>query len=189
MSKKSKYSNSKWGDIKILPLNTGDGMTVTINTDASWSPRNKVGTYAFWIVCNMGKVCKSGILKGVITSPHHAELACIANAFHCLFQQGWPGIKKIVLNTDSLNSIHVLNNDKAKRKRYDLDTTDFELLRLHVIKNLNFKIELKCNHVRSHVSTETPRQWVNEWADKEAKRQLQLWHKKRLNEENKVKSK
>lgn len=151
-------------------------MNVTINTDASWSPRHKGAGFAFWIVSNAGKIAKSGILKGVIDSPDHAELSCIANAFHCLSKQGWP-ITKIYVNTDSMHSIYILNNESKKCKRYGLTGPKFEILRLHIRNSIGFKIPIEFRHVRSHQSTDTKRQWVNDWCDKEAKANLQKWHK------------
>lgn len=38
-------------------------MLVTINTDASFHPKYKVGAFAFWVVSNQFKITKSGYLK------------------------------------------------------------------------------------------------------------------------------
>ncbi|MES2395629.1 MAG: RNase H family protein [Bacteroidota bacterium] len=157
-------------------------MLVTINTDASWSPKNKVGTFAFWVVSNQGKIAKAGLLKGEIRTPDHAELSCIANAIHCLMVQKW-GITKIIINTDSLNSIHILNDDKKLMKWYGLKDHRFQVIRKVILQKLN-GVKFECRHIKSHQNTATPRAWVNEWCDQEAKKQLIKWHKNNKKHEN-----
>ena len=70
-------------------------MIVTINTDASFHPEYSIGAYAFWIVCNQGKIVRSGELKKAENSTD-AEIRCIANALHCLKRSHFTGISKIV---------------------------------------------------------------------------------------------
>jgi ribonuclease HI len=149
-------------------------MIVTINTDASYSHKHNKGAFAFWMVSNEGKICKSGLLKGDSLDPTHAEIKTISNAlFHLSNFTGWSGISKVIINTDSMNSIHLLTkNDKAikkyriNRKKYQREMQVFFTL----VNKLKYNIEMR--HVRSHVSTATAKQWVNEWCDNEAKKHL-----------------
>ena len=50
-------------------------MIVTINTDASFSIQQKVGGYAFYIVCNRGKILKSGQIKEAEEAEKKAKMA------------------------------------------------------------------------------------------------------------------
>lgn len=76
-----------------LPFGQIKSMIITVNTDASYSHKYSVATYAFWIASNKGKIFRSGELKGRVCSPIHAEMKCILNALHCLF------------STEELNSV------------------------------------------------------------------------------------
>lgn len=96
-------------------------MVVTINTDAAYHSKYKVGAFAFWIVSNLGKIMQSGPLKsGEIKSSTEAEIQCILNALYALGTQKWLNITKIVINTDSLNSIHLLSGDVIAINKYNL---------------------------------------------------------------------
>jgi ribonuclease HI len=154
-------------------------MIVTINTDASHSKLYNVGSYAFWIVSNQGKVAKSGLLKKHSQRPQESEFKCIINAFHCLISQRWDGVDKIIVNTDCLDVIHIMNNDVKKIKKYRLQWGN--ILRLKLLLQLKeakmSKIPIEFRHIKSHVSTETPKQWVNDWCDKEAKTHIRKFLK------------
>lgn len=150
-------------------------MIVTINTDASFSPTHKIGTYAFWIVCNEGKIAKSGVLKKSLTRPEQAEFKCILNALHVVVNSNLKGVTKIIINTDCLNVIHLANKNKKAIQKYRLASWGN-----HLVSEMNrlmrtrgwVKVDLEFRHVKAHVSTSTKRQWVNEWCDQEAKKQL-----------------
>lgn len=153
-------------------------MIVTINTDASYSKLYQKGTYAFWIVSNHGRIKRSGILRNDCPRPEIAEFRCLINAMHKLVESNWTGITKIVINTDCMNVIHLIERDKKKIKRFNLLSWGEELLikwekmiqsyRDGILKG----VTIECRHVRSHVSTKSSRQWVNDWCDKEAKRHM-----------------
>lgn len=146
-------------------------MRVTINTDASYHSGYKIGAFAFWIVCNYGKVCKSGILKET-NSSHESELQCILNAMHCLKQQSeWIGLSHVIINTDSMNSIYLINNDKHAIKKYRLSALrDKYKTLIHNAKQNLPLVELR--HVKAHTDTKDARSWVNDWCDKKAKEHL-----------------
>lgn len=164
-------------------------MIVTINTDASWSPKHHVASYAFWIRSNNGKIAKSGMLKGKTYDADFAEYKCILNALHVVFNSGWQYIDKIIVNTDSMNSIHVFKENKSAIKKYRIGgwhnhyRFEFYLLKE---KHKALKLDIEFRHVKAHVSTEQTRQWVNDWCDKEAKAQLINWHKKRQENETPI---
>lgn len=149
---------------------------VTINTDASFSYNHKKASYAFWIVSDYGKLCRYGALKGNTKTPTHGEFKCIVNALHCLFVYlKWP-ITKIIVNTDSMNSIHLLKNDKVSLKMYRIDKKQFkeELSAWHSInwRYISKKVSIKFRHVKAHTNTDSARSWVNQWCDTKAKESL-----------------
>lgn len=71
-----------------------------------------------------------------------------------------------------MNAIHVFGENKKAIIRY----------KLHTYKNLNKKYkaivkllgskEIVLRHVKAHTNESSSRSYVNDWADKEAKRQL-----------------
>jgi len=152
-------------------------MIVTINTDASFHPKHKIGAYAFWIVSDAGRVMHSGAFKEQVNSSCSAEMRCIINALHTLIAQGWVLIDKIVINTDSLNSIHVFTNDKTNIIKHNLKwASDMRGL----FNNIKFNSPLRntpivFKHIVSHQDNATKRAWVNQWCDDKAKEQL--WKK------------
>jgi hypothetical protein len=147
-------------------------LIVTINTDASFSRFHKKGSFAFWIVCNNFKILKSGNLRGEISNPSIAEFKCIVNAFHLLFNEDLKEIKKIIVNTDCLNVIHVVNNSKAEISRYKLQYL-FEILKTWKKTIAKYpKIEIEFRHVKAHTGANNARSYVNELCDSEAKKRL-----------------
>lgn len=150
-------------------------MLVTINTDASFHPQLKYGAYAFWAICNDWKITKSGVFKSVCVNSHDAECRCIINALSVVLLSH-KGITKIIVNTDSLNSIYILKNDKEKIKRY-LGTNQKMVKTLRtsfnkVLTSNKNKITIEYRHVKAHSGINDKRSYVNEWCDTEAKRQL-----------------
>lgn len=154
-------------------LEIGFKMVVTVNTDASFSFKHKVGTYAYWVTCDDFKIKKSGVLRKKVDRSEIAEYRCIINAMHdTLTAQRKKHIKKIIINTDCLNVIHLFKHDKQKIKMYGLGswgnylTTRLELLlREHKID----RQIVEMRHVKSHEHTNTARNWVNQWCDDAAK--------------------
>jgi ribonuclease HI len=152
-------------------------MIVTINTDASYSHKHNKGSYAFWMVSNEGKICKSGLLKGDSLDPTHAEIKTISNAlFHLSNYTGWKGITKVIINTDSMNSIHLLTKNIKAIKKYRIHHEKYKneiWVFASLVNKLKYNIEIR--HVRSHKGTDTARTWVNEWCDQEAKKHLRKY--------------
>lgn len=150
-------------------------MIVTINTDASFSLKHQLGTYAFWIVCNEGKIAKSGVLRKKVKRPEVAEFRCIINALYVLICADFKDITKVIINTDCLNVIHLAQKKEKLIKKYGLYSWGQHLvlqMEIMIMKSKLRRVEIEFRHVKSHESTETARQWVNEWCDSEAKKQL-----------------
>lgn len=155
-------------------------MIVTINTDASFSRSLQRGSYAFWIVSNMGKVAKSGMLKKKIHRPEQGEFHCILNALHTALNQDWRNIDKIIINIDCLNVIHLMNKNKEAIIKYNLRSWgDYLVHRFDMMlreKKMLGKVQVEFRHIRAHQSTESRKQWVNDWCDRNAKEQLSKFH-------------
>lgn len=149
-------------------------MIVTINTDAAYRRDIQRGGYAFWIVSNSGRFCHGGVLRKKVKSSCIAEMMCIVNAIDALGKLGWTYIDKIVLNTDSMNSKHIIEKNKKAIKQYNIrylcpyGDKFWDVMSKHNLKGIPIDIR----HVPSHVSTETKKQWVNQWCDSEAKKHL-----------------
>jgi len=152
-------------------------MIVTINTDASWHPKENYAGFAFWIVCDQGKFCHAGILKKRVMRPEIAEFKCIINAIYVLGKLNYSNVNKIIINTDCLNVIHLIKKDKKAINMYGLHwgkhlVLEYErLLKIQKIPKNRFDFR----HVKAHEEISTARQYVNDWCDKAAKEQM--WKK------------
>ncbi len=60
---------------------------LTINTDASFHPEQKVGGYAFYIICDLFKIEKAGKFKANPKSSIDAEMKCFGNAIATILAQ------------------------------------------------------------------------------------------------------
>lgn len=148
-------------------------MLVTINTDASFHPSLKYGAYAFWAICNDFKITKSGVFRKKCINPDDAEAKCIINALTVILK-AHKGISKIIINTDSLNAIAYLKNDKKHIRKYGLiPNKGIEFSRLFCL--LVKKTVIEFRHVKAHSGVDDARSYVNEWCDSESKRRM--WSK------------
>jgi ribonuclease HI len=147
-------------------------MLVTINTDASFHQELKYGSYAFWAVCNEFKILKSGVFKTKCLSPDDAEARCIINALKVVLSAN-SNITKIIVNTDSLNAIALLKNDKKIILKYVRHKYhQFKHIRV-AYSDIPFdKNRIEYRHVKAHAKASDARSYVNDWCDKEAKKQL-----------------
>jgi ribonuclease HI len=143
---------------------------VTLTTDASYHSQHKVGAYAFWITSDLGRVKASGILKQPVRSACEAEMQCILNALHVMKKAIAGRVEKVIVNTDSLNSIRVFENDKENIKKYNLNWA-----RRYRTFLLCLDVPIEFRHVKAHKTTKDARSWVNNWCDTAAKKHL--WEK------------
>lgn len=89
-------------------------MNVTVNTDASFSYTHKIGTWAFWMVSNLGRITGSGKFKNGCLDSNEAEMKAICNALTVITENPtlMASVKVIYVNTDSMSAIYVFTNDK-----------------------------------------------------------------------------
>jgi len=154
-------------------------VNITINTDASFCPHHKVGGYAFWIVCNNGRLKMSGELKSVNNSLD-AETQALANAVYALRNSN--------LITGKVDFIYINSDCKQMFVRIGKNNRD-EVGRF-IAKNLSYILKkgkmpyhgnnkrYDLRHVKAHTHTKTKRNWVNNWCDVEAKKHMQAQRNK-----------
>lgn len=154
-------------------------MLATINTDASFS--DGYGGFAFWIVCDEGKIQKAGKIKSKINSSTEAETMCIANAIHTLKHSRFKEIKRIFVNTDSQGSIQFLSGKhrpKAGTMMFNVvEEARFNMMEFCLkigksIRDVNTVFEFRW--VKAHNGKKDARSYVNSWCDKEAKKYCKL---------------
>lgn len=142
---------------------------ITINTDASFNHVKKVGGYAFYIVCDLFKIQKSGMFKACPKNAMEAEMMCMANALHTLLaQKELPPTKWIIINSDCLYSFPKItrkSEDKIGRKVAEM---------LRGVRQRMSMPQYEFRHVKAHNGTPDARSWVNNWCDKEAKKWMRI---------------
>lgn len=146
-------------------------MLVTINTDASFYPDQKIGGYAIWIASNKGRIKYAAGFKDTLHSPHDAEFKAIINALYLLKKQKWE-ITEIYINTDSQTVIDTVENKGTFKRlpQYGKDNYDSytKIINELGVKHVSFR------HVKGHLHTKNARHWVNDWLDKEAKKAAKI---------------
>src|SRR5690606_37854520 len=138
-------------------------MLVTINCDASHSSHTGDGGYAFWISSNAGIFKRYGKFKNKVRCPAEAELMCIANAvYYTIHNKELWGISKIIINTDSKLSIHMIKTYSAKKKKSER----LRIIARDIVNNLN-GIKYDLRHIKAHTKDlKEKNAWVNDWCDR-----------------------
>jgi ribonuclease HI len=152
-------------------------MLCTINTDASFSKYHKMGGYAFWAVSNTFKITKSGAFKAKCTDSTDCEIKCIINALMTVLH-GCAGVTRVIVNTDSMNAIHILTNDRDAQKRWCRGVKingKYRAAYHKVLSGAKSRAVIEFRHVKAHTGEDSARSWVNEWCDTEAKKAM--WRK------------
>lgn len=145
---------------------------LSLFTDASFDPRRKLGTWAFWCRGNKAFHEGGGILKGAIKSSNEAEIKAIVNSVHYLInndvlQQG----DSVLIQTDSVVAVKFYMHSFRHaslcevRDRFDALIADYN-------------IEYQIRHVKGHVTAGEARHYVNNRCDAIAKHFLQQARKR-----------
>jgi ribonuclease HI len=172
-----------------LSANVLIDMTATITTDASFFHQYKIGAFAVWVTTAKGRIIQSGALKGEVNSSIEAEFKAVVNGLHLLCKANIGKLTEIYINTDSKGVILLiealtLNDESSPEYKEVIEgvkhgwAKDFLDTYLNTRKLLNGNIILR--HIRAHEHTNTARHWVNDWCDKEAKKQAKHEIKKRF---------
>lgn len=149
------------GGVRLVAGGSVFDMRATVNTDASFCPRTKSAGWAVWISIDGGmKVKKSGMFKERPKNSTEAELWAIFNGIWLAAQCG-------------VTSILVQNDCKAALAHTMRDT--MQTRELH--KSLPRSVNIRTKHVKAHTDTASPRTWVNDWCDAEAKKWMNYQRK------------
>lgn len=161
-------------------------MLATINTDASFI--NKYAGYAFWIVCDEGKIQKAGKVKNKVSSSTEAEMMCITNAIHTLKNSKFDKVKKVIINTDCTGAIElIMQTNTTKSIPLNKVVIECRFLMMEFCMKVGASIRdinnvFQFRHVKAHNGTKDNRSFVNNWCDKEAKKYAKI----RFKESNKT---
>ena len=157
---------------------------ITINTDAGFYPREKFGSYAYWIKGNGMFFRGSGGFRDKCKNPQEAELKAIINAVTILLSNAPKfHFHKLIINRDCIH---------AKSSK---DGSDLEKLLAKLIEKVRYKCKPsnpydgqypfhEFRHIKAHTHTNTKRNWVNDWCDKQCKLQLKNYVKELKKQKN-----
>lgn len=153
-------------------------MLVTINTDASFNPKYKIGGYAYWMVYDGKRLKRGGLLKSCENNIE-AEVKAIANALYRLIKTDFKLVSGIIINTDCENAIHLITGETKSKNQNISDTVSaireyiLKLKLIHGIVKPDFDyIDLR--HVKAHTKATDKRSYVNDWCDRVAKDFIKL---------------
>lgn len=142
---------------------------VTMFTDASWNHRTNIGVWVMWAKLNGNTIRYSGQLRLPVAQIGTAELSAIANGLYCIKRYfACEADSKIIAQTDSLEAILAIKNDKHPRQ----DDRNLVAYIKEFIATHGWQLDLR--HVKGHKGAATPRNAVNTWCDKECKRRMSL---------------
>lgn len=146
---------------------------ITVFTDASFCPETKAAGGAFWARNADTKFSSSFRIEDAESSAD-AEILTACRSIQSILEHPVLGeeLKKgketrLILVVDCLTVKHVLEGGKAKMGVAACQAV--ATTRIHVF---NQKFWFKVNHVKGHSGIGSPRQWVNNWCDKEARHQM-----------------
>jgi ribonuclease HI len=144
---------------------------VTIYSDASFCPNQKIMGWAFYSRCSSGKMKKYGLLNEKTNCSTTAEMEAILIAVKRTIRR-WPHLKGVFVNCDSLTSCELLWPSNLK------ETDHYNLPRAQKIKDeiislLESKgMWLRVKHVKGHQVSDNVRSYLNNFCDKKAKEKL-----------------
>lgn len=135
----------------------------TVNTDAGLK-NNGSAAFAYYIRSDNNYVLKgAGPLKSSPKNSNEAELSAILNALYIVSNNEYlRSADIIVVNCDNKQALVVL------RKKQIHGYAKYIEFYKSILTNINCPIYYK--HVKGHTKGNIPRQWVNNWCDKELRK-------------------
>lgn len=156
-------------------------MNITVNTDASFCPHTKVGGFAFWIVCDLGRIKVSGALKEAKNS-QDSELKCLANAIYTLKKSPFNNgkINKIYINSDCKFMFEKIGQGSQNEiGKYIAKTLQQIFSKNQIIGKTKQGKRYELRHVKAHTGDLSEnRNFVNDWCDNEAKNEMRILREK-----------
>lgn len=152
-------------------------MLVTMITDASLVDKTKSGAWAMWARSERGMISGAGQLRGHVHSSGEAELKAIVNGLHVLVRSEIFHVTDTVLiQTDSQHAMKCLRNQHKPRMHEHEHKTLEHYLKLVAEHQVNIQLR----HIKAHVGTAAPRNFVHDRCDRQAKRLARRLHQDRL---------
>jgi len=167
------------------------GIFVTCNTDAGYFPIDKVGSFAYWIKGGGLHLHGSGLFKGKVAGPWQAEMMAMINALHVLKKAKPAPVIGFIFNCDN-NGARPGKTGHQLRQTLQKAIKEFKEDAKTRLGKEEFKRVMKnvkeyaiFRHVKAHGPTDEKRTWVNDYLDKQCKKELRKWlaeHKKNKHE-------
>lgn len=142
-------------------------MLVTLYTDASWSPHDGTGAYAYFARSSAGRIEHAGRVPRRCPSNHHAEMYAIAKGCADVVMR-WPQTRTVFVNTDSMTCLEVLW--PWGRSRHQSDSPHAVLGRGLLQWLEGEGVKLRSKHVKAHTGRSDVRSYLNERMDAAARR-------------------
>lgn len=162
------------------------GVFVTINTDAGFSYKHRIGTFAYWIK-GLGYLLNgSGVFKEPCIDPTDAEIKAIINALAVIKKTKHPPILGFVINRDNIYANSRRKGTTLERKLhkeikyFKKDAED----RIGLVTFMRITRKQKkyadFRHVKAHSGKNDKRSWVNEYCDRQCKLRFSEWFEKNI---------
>lgn len=142
-------------------------LRATVLTDASYCPYLKVGGWAAWVrIDNRAEAVKQQgmLLWDILDDSGMAEAMAAANG---IWLAANLGAKAILLQTDCMAVVHLINGQSMKSER--LLTVWAKLWALPIMRG----VEVTARHVKGHGPVVNARTYVNGWCDRAAREEME----------------
>lgn len=146
---------------------------ITVFTDASFCSQTKCAGGALWARGSEIKFQHAFPVQGALQA-HEAEILTACNAIQALLEH--PEFNQDLSKGAATRLVVVVDclavKDAFEQKQVRMSRPVAAAIQavLQIRERLGFW--LKVNHVKAHSGTDSPRQWVNHWCDRNAKAQM-----------------
>lgn len=143
-------------------------MNVTLITDASWCPSERVSGYGYWVACARGKLGGGGrcATTSVETSTV-AEMMAVCNALFECYKAGYIVKQDLILiQTDCVAAIKAFEGTRFT----NLNPQERMVVKyLHELQKA-LELSITFRHVKAHTQVQDARSVTNRMCDKVAKK-------------------
>lgn len=148
--------------------------TITVCSDASFSSEHNLGTWACYIRTPDRTIKQGGIIREPCTDSTNAERQGLANALWLLDRQIDVSKYKLVVYCDNVAALRRRSLRKTPASRVYQEAAAYNRWFAEHIESVLFKAsEYSTRHVKSHVkrsrwSSNSSRNYMNDWCDRRA---------------------
>lgn len=148
---------------------------ITLTTDISTHPDDKVATWAAYVRYDGGVIKKSGVFKEYPPNTFQAESLALINAL-VIINNSIPNLSdyRLIVHSEVFNPLKPIRNKRGTIKEHDKRRSDaiFSI----VVPILNEFISWDIRKIKAHnanvKSYEKGKYYMNEWCDKKARKLL-----------------